>query len=347
MTIPNITEHHILNLGAGVQSTALYLMFCRKQITPQIDCAIFADTQDEPGAEQRRLGLPDPEGSVYSHLDWLVAHDWTKESVPPIMVRTKGKLSADLMRGENSTGQRFASIPAYTLRPDGTEGKTRRQCSMEYKIEVINRVIRREVLGLKPGRAVPACMADAGERARGIVGRVASSVVVHQYIGISADEADRAVRVMRNGVAKNLKREAKKWGYSQLQEYFSVRNWRFHFPFVEHGVTRQDCEDYLKPLVPHKTPRSACTFCPFHNDIEWDRLKREDPIGFARAVEVDHALRIPGNIVNRNMDQPMFLHRSCKPLDLVQFDLTPKGKTQAGLFGASKFAQECLGVCGV
>jgi hypothetical protein len=51
-------EHHVLNLGAGVQSTALYLMFKNGNITPQIEAAIFADTGDEPGAEQRRLGLP-------------------------------------------------------------------------------------------------------------------------------------------------------------------------------------------------------------------------------------------------------------------------------------------------
>jgi hypothetical protein len=31
-----------------VQSTALYLMYHRGEITPQIDYAIFADTQDEP-----------------------------------------------------------------------------------------------------------------------------------------------------------------------------------------------------------------------------------------------------------------------------------------------------------
>lgn len=118
-------------------------------ITPSIEASIFADTQDEPGAEQRRLGLPDPEGSVYAHLDWLQAQP-TRGAIP-ILVRTKGKLSADLMRGENSTGQRFASIQAYTLRPDGNEGQTRRQCSMEYKIEVINRTIRRELCGCAAG----------------------------------------------------------------------------------------------------------------------------------------------------------------------------------------------------
>lgn len=151
-------ELHVLNLGAGVQSTALYLMFMRGDLKPQIDCAIFADTQDEPKA-------------VYRHLEWLQSLNG-----PPIMVRSKGKLSDNLMRGEYATGQRFASIPAYTLRPNGTEGKTRRQCSMEYKIVVIEKTIRRELCGAAPGRTP-------------------RDFIVHQYIGISLDEAGRARRI--------------------------------------------------------------------------------------------------------------------------------------------------------
>jgi hypothetical protein len=38
----------LLNLGAGVQSTALYLMYLIGEITPGIDCAIFTDTGEEP-----------------------------------------------------------------------------------------------------------------------------------------------------------------------------------------------------------------------------------------------------------------------------------------------------------
>lgn len=280
-------EFHILNLGAGVQSTALYLMFMRGEIQPRIDYAIFADTQDEPKA-------------VYRHLEWLQSLNG-----PPILVRTKGKLSDDLMRGQNSTGQRFASIPAYTLRPDGTEGKVRRQCSSEYKIEVIQRVIRREICGCKTGRSP-------------------QGVSVQQYMGISLDESGRAKRIMAVPRPKWLN--------------------QIRFPLIEHFMTRANCLRYLADKVPHETPRSACVYCPFHNDFEWDRMKREDPEGWTRAVEIDHALRIPGNVVNRQLDQPLFLHRSCKPLDLVELDTRPDPrKAQLSI----NFSSECLGVCGV
>lgn len=279
-------EFHILNLGAGVQSTALYLMFMRGDIKPQIDCAIFADTQDEPEA-------------VYRHLEWLQSLNG-----PPILVRTKGRLSDDLMKGQNSTGQRSASIPAFTLRPDGTEGKVRRQCSMEYKIVVIQQTIRREICGAEPGRSP-----------RG--------VKVHQYIGISLDEAGRSRRIKDAPRAK----------------YLTV-----NFPLIESFMTRANCLTYLHDKVPHETPRSACVFCPFHSDYEWDRQKREDPQSWAQSVALDKMLRVPGNAVNRNLNQELFLHRSCVPLDLVQLDTRPDPR-KAQL--AINFSAECMGVCGI
>jgi len=60
------------------------------------DVAIFADTQDEPEAE-------------YRHLEWLKSLKG-----PEILIRTAGRLGDDLVRGVNFTGERFASIPAFT-----------------------------------------------------------------------------------------------------------------------------------------------------------------------------------------------------------------------------------------
>ena len=283
-------ECHILNLGAGVQSTTLYLMFMRGEITPQINCAIFADTQEEPEA-------------VYRHLEWLKSLNG-----PEILVRTTGKLGDDLAHGVHSMGQRFASIPAYTKGDgDATEGRVRRQCSKEYKTEVIERTIRREVLKLAPRQRVP------------------KGTAVHQYLGISLDEAGRARRISERF------NQTIKWA-------------RSHFPLVERWMTRPDCLNYLADKVPHQTPRSACVFCPYHSDAEWFHLRENDPEGWGRALEIDGALRKPGNIVNRKMDKALYLHRSCKPLDEVEFDTRPKPRD---LQLSMSFASVCEGVCGV
>jgi hypothetical protein len=272
-----------------------------------LTAAYFADTQDEPVA-------------VYDHLQWI------RKTVTryPINIVTKGRLSDHLRIGQNSTGHRFASIPAFTLRPDNTEGKVRRQCSSEYKIEPITKAIR-EHIGAIPRRRIP------------------KDAEVVQYLGISADEAGRAVRVMRNELPEKVKPQAKRWNYRDLQDLFAERPWRFSFPLVDRGETRADCISWLEGRVPHKTPRSACVYCPFHDDDEWQAVK-DVPEDWALAVDVDRALRIPGNVVNRNMDQQLFLHRSCEPLEFVI--LNPVEDPRKAQLSMS-FSGECLGVCGV
>lgn len=272
---------HSLSLGGGRQSTALYAMYARKQITPPVDVAIFADTQDEPRW-------------VYENLEWM-----RTLGGPEILVRSIGRIGDDLVNGVNSTGQRFASIPAFTQTGERV-GQTRRQCTKEYKLRVIQQTIRRELLGLQPGRAV------------------GKGVEVHQYIGFSMEETGRATRMGK-----------------------PPRRWFNHFPLIEMSASAEDCQKMLDRIAPHKVRKSACVFCPYREDQEWLDLKQHDPEGWNRAVEIDTALRLPGTVMNRNHDVPLFVHRSLQPLSLVQFD--PKSKPQMRM----SFASECLGMCGL
>ena len=70
-------------------------MAIKGEIAP-IDCAIFADLGEEPK-------------SVYAHMEWLKSLGG-----PTMHVVSAGILGNDLLKGINSTGQRFASIPAFT-----------------------------------------------------------------------------------------------------------------------------------------------------------------------------------------------------------------------------------------
>ncbi len=292
-------ELHILNLGAGVQSTTLYLMFMRGEIRPQIDAAIFADTQEEPQP-------------VYRHLEWLKSLKG-----PPIITEATGPLGDDLIRGavrRTETAERvanhasrFASIPAFTTDDDGkTVGQTKRQCSLDYKTRPLARVIRLRILELRPRQTVP-------KRFRPI----------HVNIGISFDEGGRARKIIKR--------------FAQDQKWAMP-----HFPLLDRFMTRADCLTWLGKHFPGRDiPRSACVFCPYRSDAEWHHLKSEDPEGWERAVEVDYALRAEGSIATR---QVMYLHRSCKPLDLVQLDTRP---TARDLQMPMSFYQECEGVCGV
>ena len=305
-------EFHVLSLGAGVQSTWLYLAFMgiikASFELPKLNVAIWSDTGDEPGAEARELGLPDTPGSVYAHLDWLRSLNG-----PPILGGQKGIISKDLARGDGGHGNRFASIPAFTEHK-GKIGKVKRQCTKEYKLEVLGQTLRRQFLGLQKGRSP-------------------KGVIVHQYIGLSFDEGGRVAR----------QRKIKKPKYLIT-----------HFPLWENLVTRAHCRIDLAIVVPHRVPRSACVQCPFHDDEEWQRIKAE-PLDWQRAVRCDESLRVPGNIINRNMDAKMYLHRSCQPLVQIDFAALKAEKETAmderekilSAQGNLNFAEECLGMCGV
>lgn len=124
----------VLSLGAGVQSTTVFLMSCLGQLE-RLDCAIFADTQWEPEA-------------VYNHLLWLESK--AQEFRIPIYRVSKGNLRADALQSKVRAieGSRAASMPLYTKQADGSIGMIRRQCTKEYKIDVVEKKIR-SLLSLK------------------------------------------------------------------------------------------------------------------------------------------------------------------------------------------------------
>lgn len=305
-------ELKVLNLGAGVQSTALALM-SHLQVVPEhvplFDCAIFADTQEEP---------EDDGASVYAHLQWLIA---TVAPSFPILVRTGGKLGDDLISGTSPSGTtydlvkggRFASIPAFTSTSDGSPGgMTRRQCTKEYKSAIIEKTIKRELLGLKPRQRVP------------------KGVTVHQYVGLSFDEGRRIFgHSGRPGTKARI--EANAWALA-------------HFPLYDMFLTREALRGWLsRQNIPHEVPRSACTFCPFHSNAEWARMKERGGADWARAVTIDDALRT-GAIAASDMVEELFLHRSCVPLRMADLSIPdPSPKTEEMNFSML----ECEGMCGV
>lgn len=138
--------------------------------------------------------------------------------------------------------------------------------------------------------------------------------VVTQWIGVSLDEVQRA------------KPPRERWV-------------RHRWPLLEAGMTRLHCLDWMKAKGLPTPPRSACTFCPFHDDAEWVHLQR-DPKAWAQAVEMDEKIR---HLRSGQRTAPMaFLHRSLKPLREVVFK--PGEPDQQDEMG---FPVECEGMCGV
>ena len=133
---------------------------------------------------------------------------------------------------------------------------------------------------------------------------------VEQWIGISTDEIQR-MKPARD-------------------KYILNRH-----PLIEAKMNRQDCLNYMKKeniILPEK---SACICCPFRDDKGWLDMKKNNREEFADAVEFDKNIRL----IIKDPDMKNYTHRSCKPLDEVDFD---KKDNQLDMFN-----NECEGMCGV
>jgi hypothetical protein len=331
-------------------------MACRGEL--HVDAVIHADTGDESV-------------ETYAHAKRI------KElGLIPIIERSAGRISEDLMRYENTTWQRFVTVPFFISNrrlaeqaksdlkagvdptyvmsmfaesivdpgsdnyEDGFDdmkngspfkiglmaqwkpeiirnnvaylvaqidkytsiGQTRRQCTKEYKVDVVDRTIRRELLGLKPKQRIP------------------NDVTVTQLIGISTDEFGRSLRIKRR--------------------FEESRQFKCEFPLLNIGMSRTDCIKWLTEHYSlHVPSKSSCVFCPYHDQKTW-RSIRANAEDWEAACKLDDAIRKPGRIVNRNFEMEMFVHRSCVPLRDANLDDPPKRTHERGLF------DECEGMCG-
>lgn len=135
------------------------------------------------------------------------------------------------------------------------------------------------------------------------------------WIGISTDEAARMKPSRNNGI---------------------INRW----PLIESGISRIDCLEWMKERNCPPPPRSACVFCPYHNNTEWRRMLKEDPEGFVQAVAYEKRLQAAAEKIPGLTGIP-YLHVDRIPLETVDF----RTAEQAGQ--NVLFDDECEGMCGV
>jgi len=112
------------------------------------------------------------------------------------------------------------------------------------------------------------------------------------------------------------------------------------YPLIEKGMSRNDCLAWMKKNNYPEPPRSACTFCPYHSNKEWHNLKQNQK-EWDEVIKMDRLIRnTDENKKSQIINNEMFLHYSCKPLDEINFD--DKLCEQF----AFDFADECEGMCG-
>lgn len=221
----------------------------------------------------------------------------------PIHVVTWRNLKQDILDASKGEYKAFTA-PFFTKNIEtGKKGMLRRQCTNSYKVQPVIQEIRR-LLGLKKGE------------------KRKTGTQVELLMGISQDEIVR----MRKNQLNYITNE---------------------YPLVDKKMTRKDCLQWLEDNFYPTPPRSACTFCPYHSNKEWLDIKNGDQDEWKEIVEMDKAIRNQEKFKEKNKNQKVideiFLHRSCLPIDEVDFE-NEKNKDQLDFnFG---MLNECEGMCG-
>lgn len=277
--------------------------------------------------------LPRPDVAIFADTGWepraVYEHLDRLEAALPFPVLRVQK--GNLRDDMLGEGRRFAAIPAFVRNPDGSDGIGRRQCTSEYKLVPIRRKVR-ELLGAAPPdyRTVP----------RG--------KVCEQWVGFSTDEVHRANRVKdSDGV-----------------QYLTVR-----YPLLELGMSRADCERWLRVRGWGSVAKSACIGCPFHGNRTWRAMRDSCGCGHDRrehyhlgdglavewgacgvglnsdqprcgcpvfeteewddAVAFDRDLRAVSSRYADSLNGEAYLHRSLIPLDRAPIDRVTRGEWKA------------------
>ncbi|MNW55110.1 hypothetical protein D3C74_327540 [compost metagenome] len=224
---------------------------------------------------------------MYEYLDYLKG----LTSIP-IIVHRERHIINDLLDVLDGFKTRYANPPFFVKRADGKQAKLMRQCTKEYKIEMVERAIRRTYLGLKPRQRIP------------------KDIQVNMMIGISTDEIERVKPSQTPWIQRS-------------------------YPLIEEmEMSRGDCTAWMVKQGYKAPPRSSCMICPFHSDSEWARLM-SNPKYREHIIMVDSAIR--KGLKGTHEGTQLYLHRSLRPIDEIQFDDNEE----------STFAEECEGICGL
>jgi hypothetical protein len=149
-------------------------------------------------------------------------------------------------------------------------------------------------------------------------------VTVTQWIGISYDEMGRAT--------------ASREPWSQTR-----------FPLLEAEIDREGCLKWMRDNGFPEPPRSACLFCPFHSDQEWQRIKNGPADEWQSVIDFEKKMQKAATQCQVIRSIP-YLHPSLKPIEEVEFKpaKAPDGQKQMTMHEMwNDIKNDCSGMCGV
>jgi hypothetical protein len=230
-----------VSYGGGVQSTALLVLAVERRIDfPLFVFANVGDDSEHPATLDyvRTVAMPYAEAHgielVELHRAWQRGER-----------RGQQETLYDRLTREGSR-----SLPIPVRMSNGAPGT--RSCTASFKIEVIERELRRR----GATKDDPALVA----------------------LGISVDEIDRASpgRDPRSAV--------------QVRTYPLLYRTELDPHSDDLGLRREDCPRIIRAAGLPVPPKSACWFCPFHTIEVWRRMAADEPELFRAAVDLEALL---------------------------------------------------------
>uniref|UniRef100_A0A6M3IPG5 Putative phosphoadenosine phosphosulfate reductase family protein n=1 Tax=viral metagenome TaxID=1070528 RepID=A0A6M3IPG5_9ZZZZ len=134
--------------------------------------------------------------------------------------------------------------------------------------------------------------------------------IVEQWLGITIDEWQRA-------------------------KDSNVKYIRHRFPLLEMSMSRSDCLAWLSRNNLPSSSKSACTFCPYHNRLTWEQMKRDNGADWLQACDIDTRIR------NKRPPSPLFVHSYAKPLTEVVTIPEDYGATQLSFLDSDDNDAQC------
>lgn len=255
------------------------------------------------GLDSTALAMMANEGLVFEKLDAIIfantgfeKRDTYKhiKQIKPLLNIPFYSLSKSIYKDTLSgiaNNKRISSLPFYTKpkTPYGKPGRLKRQCTSDFKIKLVHKKIR-EILGVK---------------------KLNQKYNIKVWVGYNASEPQR--------ISRKRKEIRTDWETIAVP-FYNVDIKRSSITtkkYFDKNIHRDYIEKYLRKFNFEYLVKSGCKACPNMSDLMWLQMKENNINDWNDAVLFDKAIR---NIPNIN--QQCFLHRSCKPLEEIQFNPT-------------------------
>ena len=87
---------------------------------------------------------------------------------------------------------------------------------------------------------------------------------------------------------------------------------RIEYPLLDLRLARHDCQQIILRAGLPLPPKSACWFCPYHRPSVWAEMRRDRPVLFWKAADLERLLNERRDRLGKNR---VYLTRFGKPLD--------------------------------